>query len=73
MLKAQPKDSQFRVVAVNEAFEKISLGEDVKVILTEWPGIGPAFATLKKIYHTECSEFSFAPVLFVHLAKNINQ
>lgn len=38
LLKAQPKASQFRVTAMNEAFEKISVGEDVKVVLTEWPG-----------------------------------
>jgi len=38
LLNAQPKSSQLHTVTVNETYEKINVGEDVKVILVERPG-----------------------------------
>lgn len=39
LLKAQP-NPQLSVIPVNEVYEKIKVGENVKIILTQWPGNG---------------------------------
>lgn len=40
LMKAQSKSSQLHILKTNEAYEKISAGENVKIIFTQWPGNG---------------------------------